>query len=40
MNEIHDEAYIEACQEIEKLQFENSDLKEEMQMHKMDASIK
>ena len=48
MSEIHDEAYTEARQEIEKLQLENSELKEGMlfytglagQMHKMDARIK
>jgi hypothetical protein len=29
MNEIHDEAYAKACQEIERLQLENAKLKEE-----------
>jgi hypothetical protein len=48
MSEIHDEAYTEAHQEIEKLQLENSELKEEMlfytglagQMYKMDVRTK
>jgi hypothetical protein len=48
MSEIHDEAYTEARQEIEKLHLENSELKEEMlfytglagQMHKIDARIR
>ena len=30
MREIQNEAYTEACQEIEKLQLENSELMEEM----------
>jgi hypothetical protein len=29
MNEIHDEAYAKACQEIERLQLENAKLKKE-----------
>ena len=48
MSEIHNEAYTEARQEIEKLRLHNSELMEEMlfytglagQMHKMDARIK
>ena len=48
MSEIHDEAYTEARQEIEKLLLENSELREQIllytglagQMHKMDSRIK
>jgi hypothetical protein len=48
MSKIHDEAYAKVCQEIEKLQLENSELRDELlfytglpgQMYKIDVKIK